>query len=114
LNFDHLLVQIAGHNRVLPQRLFHLFREGLLNAVALPEIESEPEQAAHQLLGCERYSAMLAIYGLADSINEDLELGGPPVANWIQDAADRRLLEFAQELVRNRAPLGPHTCVETS
>jgi hypothetical protein len=94
-------------------RLFHLFREGLMNGVVLPEVQTESEQAAHQLLGCDRYSALLAVYGTALDLRDDPELG-PGVAELVEEMANHRLILFAQEIVRNRAPLGPHTCVETS
>lgn len=93
------------------ERLYLLMREGLTNAVAIPDVMTEADQAAHHMLGCVNYMALIATYGAADDMRHDEsttdELAAAAV---ITDLADSHLRILTQAIIYLRGPIGPHRC----
>lgn len=89
--------------------LWDLCRQGLLDAVAIPEVETEADQVAHQLLGCINYSALLAVYATAEDMRR--QSGVPSeVCDTAMLIADQFLVDLVKAVVLIRAPLGPPCC----
>jgi hypothetical protein len=87
-------------------KLYDMMRQGLTNAAAIPEVETEPEQAAHHLLGCDNYMALVIIYQSADDARPD----EPNVAQIITDLADSHLRVLTKAVMYMGGPIGQHKC----
>lgn len=88
------------------QSVYNLLREGLTNAVAIPEVETDADQAAHHLLGCTNYMALLAVYTTADDLRPD----EPGAAQVVSNMADGHLRVLTDAVLWMRAPVGPNIC----
>lgn len=88
-------------------RIFALLREGLTNGAAIPEIETEAEQAAHYLLGCVNFQALMMVYATANNLSdpEDAE-----VRRVVSDMADTHLRDMVAAVMFMRGPVGLHIC----
>ncbi|HJT92938.1 MAG TPA: hypothetical protein VJ777_13480, partial [Mycobacterium sp.] len=93
MNVNDLTDMIAADEAA--DKLFDLFRQGLTNAVAIPEVETEGDQAAHQILGCTNYSALLVLYGVIDDLvvedSDDQVQPSKDVVEAIRNIADDHL-----------------------
>lgn len=88
------------------QKLYELMRQGLTAAATIPEVTTDAEAAAHQLLGCDSYQALIIMYQSADAVRPD----EPNVAQIITDLADGHLRTLTQAVIFMRGPIGRHTC----
>lgn len=91
------------------QAMYQLLRQGLTNAAAIPEIETEPEQAAHHMLGCDSYLALVHTYATA----EDLRADEPMAAAVIVTMCDEHLMLLTEAVINQRGPIGEHRCLRT-
>jgi hypothetical protein len=89
------------------QSLARLFREGLRDTMALPEIHTEADEATHALLGCDHYLAMMLLAGMLEDLPEDTPAG---VREILDDLFDRQMNRLGVMVVAARGPLGPHAC----
>lgn len=90
------------------QAMYKLLREGITNAAAIPEVETEPELAAHHMLGCANYLALVTIYATAEDIRAD----EPMAAAVIVTMADEHLMLLTQAVLAARGPIGEHPCIK--
>ena len=87
-------------------KLYELLRQGLTNAAAIPEVETEPEQAAHHLLGCDNYMALIILYQTAEDARDE-----PDVVKILTDLADNHLRTLTRAVLQTRGPVGGgHKC----
>jgi hypothetical protein len=91
------------------QSLYKLLRQGLTNGAAIPEVETEPEQAAHHMLGCTNYLALITVYATVDDMRPD----EPLAAAVVSEMADERLMLLVDAIMAARGPVGEHVCEQT-
>jgi hypothetical protein len=89
------------------QALYKLLRQGLTNAAAIPDVETEAEQAAHHMLGCDNYLALVNVYALIEDVRKD----EPAAAAVISTMADEHLMLLVQAVLLARGPIGEHKCI---
>lgn len=90
------------------QSVYSLIREGLTNGAAIPEVETETEQAAHHLLGCVNYLALITVYATAGDMRDD----EPLAAAVVSEMADERLMLLTDAVLAARGPVGEHICAQ--
>lgn len=112
MNMAEIRGVMGGPRQEAVGRLFALFREGITNSVAIPDIETEADQAAHHLLGCDNYTALLIVYAAADDFVDDDDVP-PAVIDIVKTMADRYLRQLADQVVAMRGPIGPNNCDRT-
>jgi hypothetical protein len=91
-------------------KLFDLFRQGLVDAAAVPELQTEGESAAHHMLGCDNYIALIAIYGTALAFQETPGEAPESAVEKIFEIADTHLRRQVLAVVDACGPIGTHTC----
>jgi hypothetical protein len=89
------------------QSMYLMLREGLTNGAAIPEVETEAEQAAHHMLGCDNYLALITTYATAEDVRKD----EPMAAAVISTMCDEHLMLLTQAVLSARGPIGEHKCV---
>lgn len=89
-------------------RICGLLREGLTNGAAIPEIETEAEQAAHYLLGCVNFQALMMVYATANDLSDENEEAD--VRRVVSDMADAYLRTLVDAVMFMRGPVGQHIC----
>lgn len=109
-DIDEILHNSDGREATI-KRLYALFREGLTNSAAIPEIQTEADQAAHALLGCVEYTALSVIYEAAEDVVADPDVPND-VADVVKAMGDGRLAELCQRIVDKGGPIGEHYCQE--
>ena len=88
--------------------LRNAFLEGLRDAAAVPEvISSDADVAAHKLLGCDMFMAMLVLASSVDAL--------PPQASevtrhYLERLLGRELEALAIQVIENRGPIGSNYC----
>lgn len=88
------------------EALYTMFRQGLIDNAALPEVSTEAGEAAHVLLGCHSFSALHFVYGGALDVRETMTDADGPVADAIEAVADAYLREQVAAVVAMRGPVG--------
>lgn len=110
MNVDDVMDTIEQPTDKARQAVYKMLREGLVNGAVIPEVETDTEQAAHFLLGCDNYMAMITIYATADDIRPD----EPAAAAIISTVADEHLLLLTDAILAARGPIGEHKCENSS
>lgn len=96
----------TGSREEATQAMFKLMRQGLTNGAAIPEVETEAEQAAHHMLGCDNYLAIINMYATADTLRED----EPTAAAIISSVTDEHLMTLTKAVIGAHGPIGVHNC----
>lgn len=86
------------------QRMYRLFREGLVTAATIPDLETEAEAVAHHLLGCANYNALLHVYESADVLRRDGE--DEAMVDALTEMADMFLQVSTAAVLSFRGPIG--------
>lgn len=99
----------AGDGRIGAVRaLADMFREGLADAIALPEVRSDADVATHELLGCEMY---LNMFLLATFVTDLRNGDTPPEAlGYFERLLRGQLVTLASAVTLRRGPVGEHSC----
>lgn len=92
--------------------LYQLFRDGLVAAATVPELETEAEKAAHHFLGCANFGVLLGAYEHADSWRRGDDADEGTAAAWTE-MADLFLRSNVQAVVAVRGAIGT-ACEEGS
>lgn len=95
------------HNATLAiAKIASVFQEGLNDTVHMPEVHSEAAEAAHYLLGCTRWSAMLL---LADLINDARTNDATDaVLDYLETILQDHLVSHASHVCAHAGPIGDH------
>lgn len=97
-------------NRILATAaLAKMFREGLNDALALPEIQTDADVATHALLGCEKH---MHVYMLASFVSDTRNAKDvpPSAVAYMEGLLSRELLLMAAAVTRGRGPIGETKC----
>lgn len=90
--------------------MYRLMRQGLLDGAALPEIQTDAEQAAHQLLGCANYTAIQQVYTVALDLRSVGDEAMRDAALIVELMADDHLRRCADAVIAARGPIGVNGC----
>lgn len=94
------------------QAMFTLLRQGLTNGACIPEVETEAEQAAHHMLGCDNYRALIVLYATVEDMRRDDDARAS--AQIVNDITDEHLMLLTKAIIAARGPIGEHTCIQTT
>lgn len=105
---NEILTEEHGQVMLAIAKITKMFIEGLNDAVTLPEVHSEAEEATHYLLGCSMYMTMFLLM----SFKHDVDNDDTPEASkvYIGDLVIDNLTRLATCVVSNRGPIGEHAC----
>lgn len=93
-----------GTRREAAERLARTFREGLDNAVSIPEVCTEAEEVTHAILGCIWHTTMMILRDTVEQIPE----GVPDrVRDNVNSVINSKLYNLALMAVNRGAPIGP-------
>lgn len=106
MDLDDVMDTIDQPTAKARQAVYKLLREGLVNGAVIPEVETDTEQVAHFLLGCDNYMAMITIYATADDMRPD----EPAAAAIISTVADEHLMLLTDAILAARGPIGERKC----
>jgi hypothetical protein len=97
-----------GTRREAAEKLARILREGLDDAIAIPQVNSEAEEIAHAVLGCVWHTAMLI---MVETATKRVPAGAPrAVRNNIDSVINSKLYHLALMAVNRGAPIGPSKC----
>jgi hypothetical protein len=109
VNYDDVAAMIENPDlEKARQAVYAMLRQGLTNGAAIPEVETETEQAAHHLLGCTNYLALLTVYATVEDMREDEPLAAAVVA----EMGDERLMLLTDAILAAHGPVGEHRCTQ--
>jgi hypothetical protein len=93
-------------------RLYSLFKQGLMDGAALPEVRTEAEEAAHYLLGCSSFNALAFMYTAVCFLRNDDEIinMSSKDIDTLELIGDAYLREQVDAVVAFRGAVGAVTC----
>jgi hypothetical protein len=93
------------------EKMYDMFRQGIIDGATLPEVTTDAEDAAHSMLGCDNYSALREVYNTAIALREDPHYDHPAeVIETIELMADSYLREQVDGIIAARGPIGNADC----